>query len=74
MAQTLKKLFEYVILKHNYKEEEGKEPFYLDTELIEGPLTMLAKTEKEVMFKLTKELAPQHSANPDNIEFVIRNF
>ena len=35
---------------------------------------MLAESEKEVVFRATREIDEQYAKSPDNVEILIRNF
>lgn len=65
-----KSLFEYAVLLHK-TDEKGK---ITDSEIIIKPTTILAKTEKDVAFKVTRAIPEEHAKNPDNVEIIIRNF
>ncbi len=66
----MKKLFMYAVILHKYDDKK----VYQDSEIIIAPKTVLAKTEKELVFKITREIPDDHTSNPDNIEIVIKNF
>jgi hypothetical protein len=65
----MKKLFQYVVIFHKYEKSE-----YKDSELIIEPKFMLAESEKEVVFKATREIDEEYAKSPDNVEIIIRNF
>jgi hypothetical protein len=65
----MKKLFQYVAIFHKYEKSE-----YKDSEIIIEPKFMLAENEKEVIFKVTREIDEEYAKEPDNIEIIIRNF
>jgi hypothetical protein len=55
---------------HTY-DKEGK---YEDSKLIIPVSTALAKSEKDLIFKITRDIPDAYAENPDNIEIVVRNF
>lgn len=66
----MKQLFQCAILLHTY--DENKKP--LDTQFILFPEFRLAKSERELLFNLTREIPADYIDNPDNIQILIRNF
>lgn len=66
----MKQLFQCAILWH--KVDENDNP--VDTEFILQPTFRLAKSEKELLFNLTREIPEECIENPDNIQILIRNF
>lgn len=69
----MKKLFEYAVILHKYETtEKGKK--YVDSEVIIPKSTMLAKDDKAVLFKVTREVPEKYVDDPDNIQIVIRGF
>jgi len=67
------KLFEYAVVLHKEK-EGGKQGEYESAEIVISPTLVLAKDDKEVAFKATRQIKDEHAKNPDNIEILIRNF
>lgn len=68
-----KSLFQYAVIFHDYeKTENGK--IYKDSKLIVEPKFILAATEKEVVFKATREVPDEYSSTPDDIQILVRNF
>lgn len=65
-----KKLFTYTVLLHKY-DAKGD---YTDSEIIIAPTNVLATSDRDVLFKATREIKEEHTSNPDNIEILIRNF
>lgn len=65
-----KELFEYAVLLHT----EDADGDITKTEMIINPTTILAKSEKDVVFKVTRAIPEKHAENPDNVEILIRNF
>lgn len=70
----MKKLFQYAVVFHKYETSETGAKVYKDSELIIEPKYTLAETEKEVVFKATREIDEQYAKAPDNVEILIRNF
>lgn len=74
----MKKLFQYAVILHEYenstKESGTKNREYKDSKLIIEPKFILAKDEKEVVFKVTREIPEEFAKNPDNVEIIVRNF
>lgn len=69
----MKSLFQYTVLYHQYETtEKGKT--YKDSEIISEPKFMLASSEKEVIFKATREVDDKYASDPDNVQILIRNF
>lgn len=66
----MKKLFQYAVLVHSY----DKEGDYLDSKTIIQPTYTLAKSEKDLVFKVTREIPEEFASDPDNVEILIRNF
>lgn len=67
-----KNIFQYAVLLH-IKNEKGE---VVDTKMIVEPTTMLAKSENEVAFKVTR-LIPEHVVSenePENIEILVKSF
>lgn len=65
-----KTLFQYAVLLHKYDDKN----VYQDSQVIIEPKHQLAHTEKELVFKVTREIPAEHTDNPDNVEILIRNF
>lgn len=66
----MKHLFEYVVLHH----EHDKHGDYVDSKIVINKSTILAKSEKEVMFHVTRQIPEEFAGDPDNVEILIRNF
>ena len=64
------RIFQYAVLLHNY-DAEGE---YVDSKMVVEPKFQLAKSEKELVFNVTREIPAEVATNPDNIEIIIRNF
>lgn len=65
-----KSLFTYAVLLHSF-DKEGE---YEDTKVIIEPKTILAKTEQDVAFKVTREIPEEHAKNPENVQILIKAF
>lgn len=69
----MKKLFQYTVLFHEYEiTEKGK--VYKDSKIIAEPKFALAVSEKELIFKATREIDEKYAGDPDNVQILIRNF
>lgn len=66
----MKKLFEYAVILHKFDSDKK----YVDSELIIEPTKILAKTQEDVAFKVTRLIPEEHVDNPDNIEILIKAF
>ncbi len=69
----MKKLFQYTVLFHEYETTE-KGRVYKDSKMLVEPKFVLAGSEKEVVFKATREIDEQYASNPDDVQIMIRNF
>jgi ABC-type sugar transport system ATPase subunit len=47
---------------------------YVDSKIIIEPTTALSKSEKDLVFKITREIPEEYASDPDNVQIVIRNF
>lgn len=70
----MKKLFQYVAIFHKYERKENGNKVYKDSEIIIEPTIVLAESEKEVVFKATRQIDEEYAKEPDNVEILIRNF
>jgi hypothetical protein len=68
-----KQLFECVVMFDKYEETE-KGSVYKDTQIVIQPKFVLAKDEKEVLFKMTREIPEEFATSPDNVRIYVRNF
>lgn len=66
----MKQLFQYAVILH----DRDKEGVYVDSKVIIEPTTALSKSEKDLVFKITREIPEEYAENPDNVQIVIRNF
>jgi hypothetical protein len=65
----MKQLFQYAVILHKYVDKT-----YVDSEVIIEPTTRLAKSEKDLLFAVTREIPEKYVENPDNIQILVRNF
>lgn len=70
----MKQLFSYCVILDTYTTNEKGEKKYEDSKVIIDPKTVLAKSEKEVLFKVTREIPEQYSSDPDNVRILIKGF
>ena len=69
------KLFSYAVIVHEYEpSKDGLGEVFKDSKIIIEPTTVLAKMEKDVIFKVTRLIPEQYASNPDNVEILIRPF
>jgi hypothetical protein len=66
----MKQLFQYAVVLH----ERDKDGVYVDSKIIIEPTTVLSKSEKDLVFKITREIPEEYASDPDNVQIVIRNF
>jgi len=66
----MKHLFQYAVILHKY----DKEWYYQDSQIIVEPKTALAKSEKDLVFKITREIPEEFAEDPDNVQILVRNF
>ena len=69
----MKKLFQYTVLFHEYETTENRKK-YKDSKIILEPKYLLAETEKEVIFKATREISEEYAQHPDDVQILVRNF
>jgi hypothetical protein len=65
----MKYLFQYAVILHKYTDK-----VYVDSEVIIQPTTRLAKSEKDLLFSVTREIPEEFVSDPDNIQIIVRNF
>lgn len=66
-------MFQYTVLFHEHETtEKGK--VYKDSQIIVEPKFVLAASEKEVIFKATREIDEKYASHPDDVQILIRNF
>ena len=74
------KLFTYAVILHKEKNSldvTGKGLTGVteyESKLIIEPTTMLAKSEKDLVFKVTRLIPEEAAENPDNVEILVRPF
>ena len=72
------KLFTYAVILHTEKKSDsvpgGTVITEYKSELIIEPTTMLAKSEKDLLFKVTRLIPEEAAENPDNVEILVRPF
>jgi len=66
----MKTLFQYAVVLHEY----DKDKKYVDSKIIIDLTTALAKSEKDLVFKITRAIPEEYTENPDNVQIIIRNF
>ena len=70
----MKKLFQYVVLLHEYEDQGKGTRVFKDSKIIIEPKFTLEKSEKDVLFKVTREIPEKYTKNPDDIQIIVRNF
>lgn len=68
-----KQLFTYAVLFHQHEQKEGKQEFK-ETVILVNPKTVLAKDDKEVAFKATREVPEEYAEQSENIQIIVRPF
>jgi len=66
----MKQLFQYAVLVHTY----DKDGSYVDSKIIIEPTSAVAKSEKDLIFKITREIPEEYAKDPDNVQILVRNF
>jgi len=69
-----KQLFSYYVILHTYETNDKGEKKYVDSQLIIEPKNVLAKSEKDVLFTVTREIPAEFASDPDNIEIRVKGF
>jgi hypothetical protein len=70
----MKKLFQYTVIFHEFETSVAGVRTYKDSKMVIEPKFTLAESEKEVVFKATREIDEEYAKSPDNVEILIRNF
>lgn len=70
---TKRQLFQYCVILHTTETKDGRVE-YTGAEVVIAPTTMLATSEKEVLFKVTRQIPEEKATNPDNVEIMIQTF
>lgn len=69
------RLFQYVVILHiKATNEKTGVSEYTGAEIIVEPKYLMAKSEKEVVFKATREVPEDKAGDPDNVEIIVRPF
>lgn len=69
------KLFQYAVILHEKEEDSSKTAeSYKSSKLVIEPTFLLAKDQKDVLFKVTRLIKDEDAKDPDNIEILVRNF
>ena len=66
----MKSLFQYAVVFHEY----DKDGDYIDSKVIIEPKIALAKSEKDLVFKITREIPDEYAESADNVQIIVRNF
>lgn len=66
----MKQLFQYAVLVHSYDKDSN----YVDSKIIIEPTSAVAKSEKDLIFKITREIPEEYAKDPDNVQILVRNF
>lgn len=69
----MKKVYEYMALYHEYEIKDGSKT-YKDSKIILEKKQCLAKSDKEILFRVTREIPEQYADDSDNVEIIIRPF
>lgn len=69
-----KTLYNYVVVYNTYTTDDKGVKTYQDSKLIIDPTFAFAKTEKELVFKITRDVPADYANDPDNIKIIIRPF
>jgi len=70
----MKQLFQYVVILHEYETTEKNGKVYKDSKIIIEPKLILARNEKDVLFKVTREIPEEFASNPDDVQILVKNF
>ena len=66
----MKQLFQYAVLLHKYDKDDE----YVDTQVIIEPKFALAKSQQDLVFKITREIPEEYATDPANVQIIVRNF
>lgn len=66
----MKQLFQYAVIFHQY----DKDGDYTDSKVIIEPKIALAKSEKDLVFKITREIPEEYAESADSVQIIVRNF
>lgn len=66
----MKTLFQYAVLLHIY----DKNGSYEDSKIIVDVTSALAKSQKDLIFKITRAIPEEYASEPDHVQIIITNF
>lgn len=66
----MKQLFQYAVVFHQF----DKNGDYVDSKLIIEPKVALSKSEKDLIFKITREIPNEYAEDAQNVQIIVRNF
>ena len=66
----MKQLFQYSVVFHQF----DKEGDYVDSKVIIEPKIALSKSEKDLIFKITREIPEEFADDAQNVQIIVRNF
>ena len=69
-----KKMFQYAVIYHIFETNDSGAKVYKDSQIIVEPKFVMAVSEKDLVFKATREIDEKYAQDPDNVEIIIRNF
>lgn len=69
-----KRLFTYAVIVHIKKEMDTKTVEEFDSKMVIEPTTILAKNDKDVLFKVTRLIPEEYTTDPENVEIIVRPF
>lgn len=69
-----KQLFEYSVIFHNFEDTEEGNRKYIDSVIVKPPTVELARSEGDLLFKVTREIPAEYADRPNDVEISIRNF
>lgn len=73
-----KQLFQYAVILHEYEKPKetstSNSPIYVNSKMIIEPKFEMARSEKDLVFKITREIPEEYAGEPDNVEIMVRNF
>lgn len=72
-----KRVYQYMVLLHEFDKDDTRaksDPVYKDSKVIIDLKTVMAKSEKDLVFKITREIPEEYAQEPDNVEIIVRPF
>lgn len=66
----MKTLFQYAVLLHIY----DKNGSYEDSKIIVDVTSALAKSQKDLIFKITRAIPEEYASEPDHVQIIITSF